>query len=121
MTVEAGATYAQVEHDPSLSALFRRNAESLGRKFGDLGRPSGSTDMGNVSLVVPSIHPFLSIESSPAVNHQPEFTAFAARPAADRALVDAAISMAWTAIDVASDEELCRSLIDRWQARGRAN
>jgi hypothetical protein len=61
--------------------------------------------MGNVSLAVPSIHPFIGIESLPAVNHQPEFAAACVRPPADRAVVDAAIAMAWTAIDIALDDD----------------
>ncbi len=56
-----------------------------------------STDMGNVSLVVPSIHPYIGIGSLPAVNHQKEFAAHCVTPAADQALVDGAIGLAWTA------------------------
>ena len=37
--------------------------------------PTISTDMANVSLVVPSIHPLLGIETHGAVNHQPAFAA----------------------------------------------
>ena len=77
--------------------------------------------MGNVSLVVPSIHPFLSIDCLPAVNHQPEFTAFSAQPAADRAVIDAAVAMAWTVIDVASDAELNGRLTSRTHPRMTAN
>jgi hypothetical protein len=60
--------------------------------------------MGNVSLVVPSIHPLLGIDSLPAVNHQAGFAAAAARPAADRALLDGAMAMAMTVIDIASED-----------------
>ena len=62
-----------------------------------------STDMGNVSLRIPSIHPALGIDSLPAVNHQPEFADATVTPAAERALYDGALSLAWTAIDLASD------------------
>ena len=97
--------YAQVEHDGQLAEIYVRNATALGRAFEVLEGPSGSTDMGNVSLAVPSIHPFIGIESLPAVNHQPEFAAACVRPPADRAVVDAAIAMAWTAIDIALDDD----------------
>jgi metal-dependent amidase/aminoacylase/carboxypeptidase family protein len=97
--------YAEMIHDSALAELYRKNAESLGRVFPDLGplrdRAAASTDMGNVSLAVPSIHPMIGIESGTAVNHQPEFTAHCIRPAADKALLDAALAMAWTAIDAA--------------------
>ena len=96
--------YAQVEHDARLAALYAQNATLLGRQFTVLDRASGSTDMGNVSLAIPSIHPFIGIESLPAVNHQHEFAAACILPPADRAIVDGAVAMAWTALDVAGDE-----------------
>jgi len=109
--------YAQVCHDPAMAALYRRNAEALGRVFPDVGeagqRSGGSTDMGNVSLALPSIHPAIGIDSLPAVNHQPEFTAHCITAAADHAIVDGALAMAWTAIDIATDTDLRQRLLSR--------
>jgi amidohydrolase len=106
LTITGGdKPYAHVEHNPVLVELYRRNAEQLGRVFetGDAAtRPSASTDMGNVSLAVPTIHPFIGIGSYPAVNHQPEFTAHCITDEADRAIIDGATAMAWTAIDLAA-------------------
>lgn len=111
------APYAEVRHDPDLAARYQANAEALGRVFGDLGmirtRGSGSTDMGNVSHLVPTIHPFIHIETGGAVNHQPEFTAAAATPSGDQAVIDGAIAMAWTAIDAAADADLRARLLAR--------
>jgi amidohydrolase len=99
--------YSEMRHDHDLSALYRRNAEALGRRFVDRSdRGAGSTDMGNVSLAMPSIHPTIGIDTLPAVNHQPAFTAECATPAADQAVFDGAVAMAWTAIDAAADEAL---------------
>ena len=108
-----GKPYAELHHDPRISALYGRNAESLGRSFMKVpaGAIGGSTDMGNVSLAIPSIHPMIGIESLPAVNHQPEFTAHCIKPVADQAIMDAALAMAWTAIDLASDKNLRDDLI----------
>src|SRR5262245_49181259 len=68
--------YAEVLHDAEIAAAYRHNAEAVGRYFPELGalaeRAAGSTDMGNISLVLPTIHPFIGIDSLPAVNHQPE-------------------------------------------------
>ena len=109
--------YAQVCHDPDIAALYRQNAEALGRVFPDLGeaqqRSDGSTDMGNVSLTLPSIHPMIGIHSLPAVNHQPEFTAHCITAMADQAIVDGAVAMAWTAIDLATDATLRQRLLSR--------
>jgi metal-dependent amidase/aminoacylase/carboxypeptidase family protein len=106
--------YSEFRDDPGLSALYRRNAELLGRRFVQPGGPAdrmvGSTDMANVSLAIPSIHPLMDIEALPATNHQPEFAAHCVRPAADRAVVDGAVAMAWTAIDAAADEALSARL-----------
>ena len=107
--------YAEVRHDPEIAAAYKRNAEAVGRTFPDFGeamrRASGSTDMGNVSRAVPSIHPFIGIGGYPIVNHQPEFAALCATPEADRAVIDAAVAMAWTAIDVAQDAGLRERLL----------
>ena len=98
--------YAEMRHDHALAGLYRRNAEGLGRSFPEmtaaLERAAGSTDMGNSSLAMPSLHPMIGISSLPAVNHQPEFTAHCVTDAADRALMDGAVALAWTAIDAAT-------------------
>jgi metal-dependent amidase/aminoacylase/carboxypeptidase family protein len=105
--------YAEMRHDTDIAALYQRHAESLGRTFPDPASESfaGSTDMGNVSLVIPSIHPMIGINSLPAVNHQPEFTAHCITAAADKTIIDGALAMSWTAIDMAVDERLKQRLI----------
>ena len=109
--------YAEMRHNDEMALLYRRNSEALGRPFPNLGewetRPLASTDMGNVSLAVPSIHPMIGINSLPAVNHQPEFTAHCVTPDADKALTDGALSMAWTCVDLANDMNLRQRLIAR--------
>jgi len=109
--------YAEVTHDHAIAALYRKNAEALGRFFPDLGplleRSAGSTDMGNISQAIPSIHPYIGIDSFPAVNHQPEFAAHCATPAADKAIVDGGLALGWTAIDLALDGALRARLLDR--------
>jgi amidohydrolase len=97
---------AEVVHDRELGELYRHNAVALGRKFKEgpgEGRVAASTDMGNVSLKIPSIHPNIGIHSLPAVNHQPEFTAHCISPIADQALGDGALAMAYTVVDLAQD------------------
>jgi amidohydrolase len=108
--------YAEMHHDAEIAALYRRNAEAIGRVFpdpGSLQRGAGSTDMGNVSLALPSIHPMIGIDSLPAVNHQPEFTAHCITATADKAVLDGALALAWTAIDLATDTALRQRLVTR--------
>jgi amidohydrolase len=113
--VEHTKPYSEMVHDHELAQIYKTNAESLGRTFPDLGpaaeRAAGSTDMGNVSLAMPSIHPMIGIDSLPAVNHQPEFAAHCATPAADKAIVDGAVAMAWTVIDAATDDNVRSRLV----------
>jgi amidohydrolase len=107
--------YAEMVHDRDLLAHYRVNAEALGRSFPDLGeaakRASASTDMGNVSLRIPSIHPMLGVDANGAVNHQAEFAAACATDSADRAAIEGAVAMAWTAIDAAADDALRERLL----------
>jgi amidohydrolase len=109
--------YSHMEQDAELLALYRRRAEQRGRHFDDddlgLPAPTYSTDMANVSLALPSIHPLLGIETHGAVNHQPEFADSCIGPSAERALLDGAILMCLTAVDAASDEGLRSRLLSR--------
>ncbi len=106
VTTEAlSPVYSHMESDLDLLALYRANAEALGREFTlddeAAPLPTFSTDMANVSLAVPTIHPLVGIDAAGAVNHQPEFAAACITPSADAALRDGAVSMAWTVIDAA--------------------
>lgn len=109
--------YADMIHDPEIVDVFRRNSEALGRAFPEadteMSKFSASTDMGNVSHQVPSIHPMIGIGSHPAVNHQLEFTKHCITESADQAVYDGALAMAWTAIDLAADESLRSRLLSR--------
>lgn len=112
--------YAEMHHDEQMAALYRANSEALGRPFPNLGewetRPTGSTDMGNVSRAIPSIHPMVGINSLPAVNHQPEFTAHCITADADKALIDGAMAMAWTCVDMAANAGVRERLLARGSA-----
>jgi amidohydrolase len=103
-------TYSHFEGDDDLMAKWRSNAEELGRRYpadeNGSPKPTISTDMANVSLALPSIHPMIGVETHGAVNHQPEFAAACLGSSAEAALFDGAIAMAWTAIDAATDPAL---------------
>ena len=115
LEVRPRVRYAHMEQDPEILERYRLNAEALGRRFypfAESGLGPVSTDMGDVSLALPSIHPMIGIDSLPAVNHQPEFTDAAASPAGDRAVIDGALAMAWTAIDLTQSEPLRERLME---------
>jgi len=95
-------SYLEVLDDPELLQRFASNAESLGRHLGDPqteGQVVGSTDMGNVSHSVPSIHPMLAVAPFGVSIHTPQFTEHAGGPAGDRAVIDGAKAMALTVLD----------------------
>jgi len=102
--------YAEFRADERALAAYRSNALALGRTFADAGAAArmnrASTDMGNVSQVVPAIHPYIGIGSLPAINHQREFGAQCVGDLADRALLDGAIALAWTAVDRAAADPI---------------
>lgn len=109
--------YAEMRQDAGISAAYIRNAEARGRKVveptADIVKRAFSTDMGNVSQVIPSIHPGISIDSYPVSNHQPEFAGHSVSAAGDRAVLDGALLMAWTAIDMATDGPLRQRLLEK--------
>ena len=112
---EMSPPYSEFTDDVEMRVLYRRNAEELGRTFPDLGpmadKIAGSTDMANISLALPTIHPMLGLGTFPVSNHQPEFAAFCATETADKALLDGATAMAWTCVDMAGDESVRKRLV----------
>ena len=96
--------YREILNNKTMYELFMDNSESIGRKMPleDPLRPGlGSTDMGNISLAMPSIHPMLDIEAGEAVNHQPEYAAATIKPGGHKAIFDGAYGMGATIIDLA--------------------
>jgi amidohydrolase len=95
-------TYAPMKNNMTLAGLLKQNLESLGRKVEafDPRFGLGSTDMGNVSQVVPSIHPAIAIAPREVLIHTPEFAAAAASEAGHSGLLDAAKAMAMTVADI---------------------
>jgi amidohydrolase len=119
---EPGPAYSEFLHDPDLVATWTAEARAIGRQLPDQPMDeglAGSTDMANVSLVIPTIHPMLAIDAGGAVNHQPEFTAACIRPSADQAVRDGAVGMARTVVSAAEDPVLrARLLAHRYVAAG---
>jgi len=107
---DVAPAYTHMDHDSALLAMYRANAEALGRSFPPEATMTFSTDMGNVSRAVPSIHPCIRIDTAGAMNHQPAFAAACIGDSADRALIDGAVAMAWTVIDVAGGQQRTRLL-----------
>ena len=106
----AKADYLDMKTSWPIANAYEANARSLGRDFFPLSKmPSGSagsTDMGNVSHRVPSIHPMIASAPPSVVIHNPEFARWAASDLGDKACLDGAKSLAMTAIDFMTSKEM---------------
>jgi metal-dependent amidase/aminoacylase/carboxypeptidase family protein len=82
--------------------------QSLGRKIGlsDPSKGFGSTDMGNVSQIVPSIHAGVAIVPKEVTTHSPEFASAAASEAGIQGMLDAAKALAMTVVDLLANPEI---------------
>jgi amidohydrolase len=97
-------TYADLVSNETMVGLYRENAAQMGRLVMDHrdvpAAVVGSTDMGNISYEVPSIHPMIRVAPPTATIHSPEFAGFTAGAEADEAVLDGAKAMAMTIADL---------------------
>ena len=110
--------YAPMRNNLTLARLFKQNMESLGRriKLSDPDCAFGSTDMGNVSQLVPSIHAEVAIAPVGASVHSPEFALAAASEAGSRGLLDAAKAMAMTVVDLVANPEVMAKVKEEFES-----
>ena len=110
--------YLEIKDCWPIAERYKTNAESLGRSFFPLEKMpttgAGSTDMGNVSHRVPSIHPMISCAPPHVVIHNPEFAKYAGSETGDAAVLDGAKALAMTAIDVMTDDQLMSDARDQF-------
>lgn len=99
--------YAPLRNNITLARLFKQNMQSLGRRtpLSDPERSFGSTDMGNVSQIVPSIHPGIAIVTPRVSHHSPEFAQAACSDNGIEGMIDAAKAMAMIIVDLVSSPE----------------
>lgn len=107
-THKVDINYASMRNNLTLARLFRQNLQSLGREvqLSDPSRFFASTDMGNVSQLVPSIHPWVAIAPAEVVLHSPQFASAAASEAGTHRFLDAAKALAMTVIDLVANPEI---------------
>ena len=112
-TVKTGwgaVDYLDLKTNWPMAEAIAKNIESLGRELVPVGSIppgfAGSTDMGNISHRVPSIHPMLAVAPANVIIHNAEFARWAASEKGDAAVIDGAKSLAWTALDLMGDPAL---------------
>ena len=115
----AGVDYLDINTNWPLAKRFRHHAEQLGREFIDddqaLKFGAGSTDMGNVSYRLPSIHPMLAVAPPDVVIHHPDFAGWARSEKGDSAVIDGAKALARTAAEYLLSPELQRRSRDAFE------
>ena len=92
----------------ALAEAMKKNWEKIGVKVEQREREGGggSSDIGNVSQVIPAIHPYIAIGPETMPSHSTEFVKAAASDQGHRALINAAKGLAMTSIDVFTNPEL---------------
>ena len=96
--------YSTMKNNEVMSQLYAQNLESLGRVVEPYeGRNFGSTDMGNVSFMLPGIHPIIAVSPRGVPIHTEDFESYASSEAGERAMVDGATAMAWTVVDLLAE------------------
>jgi amidohydrolase len=101
--------YSELVDNAPLGDAYAANAARVGRAVAEPDqhhRVVGSTDMGNVSFLVPSIHPMIKVAPTGVPIHCAEFAEHTRGPAAARAVLDGAKAMAMTLIDLWADPDL---------------
>jgi amidohydrolase len=120
LEMQARHGYLDLVNNLTLARRFGSHLEALGRtpRERDDRVGAGSTDMGDVSHVVPSIHPWLAIvEEGGALCHEHRFAEAAGTESAARTAVVAAKALARTAIELIGDAELREAVSAEWRAR----
>ena len=121
----AKVDYLEIKNSWDMAEAYRQNAKALGREFFPIDmiptNAAGSTDMGNVSHRVPSIHPMIACAPPEVVIHNPEFAHYAGSESGDLAVLDGAKSMAMTALDFMTDAELRQKTKDSFAETGDAS
>lgn len=106
----AKADYLDLKTSMPIANAYEANARALGRDFFPLSKmpagSAGSTDMGNISHRVPSIHPMIASAPPHVMIHNPEFAKWAASELGDKACIDGAKALAMTAIDFMTDANM---------------
>lgn len=127
-TVSAQVTWRQFEFsyddmltNRTMAEVFAQNLRELGiKKIASPQVAMGSVDMGNVSRVVPAIHPYLALGKGMDIPHTREFTEAVLSPAGERLLVLAIESLSMTGWDILNDPKLLQKIKREFYQRNQS-
>jgi amidohydrolase len=99
----ASDDYSDMLTNQLMADAYAANLARVGRQVESIDAytaVAGSTDMGNVSKIVPSIHPMIAVSPPGVPLHSADFTVWAGSDRGDLAVLDGAKAMAMTALDI---------------------
>src|SRR5699024_10307179 len=100
----------------ALSKQFTKNFETIsGETVKPAGEAAGSSDMGNVSKVVPSIHPFVGMNDESLVAHTTRVADQTQTKDGLKALENGVVSLEQTGMDILSDPQLFKAIQDEFK------
>ncbi|HYF82145.1 MAG TPA: M20 family metallopeptidase [Clostridia bacterium] len=112
-------SYDDMNTNQNLSKAFVENLKQVGvNDIHPQRSSSGSIDMGNVSNVVPAIHPYISISDTKLVGHTSEFRDATMTDKAHDALIKGSCALALTGYDVLTDKELLKRIKEEFASIG---
>ena len=106
---DSASAYSDLRTNEPMAEAFTANGLNVGREFSSpnsFTKVVGSTDMGNVSYLVPSIHPMIKVAPQGTAIHSAAFAGYAGGEEGDRAVIDAAKVLAMTVVDLWLDSGL---------------
>jgi amidohydrolase len=106
--IDKEAPYEPLKRNDTLLELFRANMTSVGAQESPAPDRLGSSDIGNVSQVIPAIQPMVQIAPSGTPIHSRAFEAAAVSPLARQGMCQAAKTMAMTTLDLLADPGLLK-------------
>jgi amidohydrolase len=109
--------FCAIRNNLTMAKLFQKNMSELGVAIplGEDSKPAGSTDVGNVSQIIPAIHPFVGIAPGTVPIHSPEFAKIAGTEDALKRILDGAKAMAMTAADLLASPETLKKVKAEFQ------
>lgn len=110
-----GPGYKAMKPNPVLAERFKENLKAVGEEMGESDGGMGSTDMGDVSQVLPAIHGYIDITDGDVPGHSWKFVEAADSEKGYRAMVKAAKVLALIGVDVLSDQELVEEMWEEFE------
>jgi amidohydrolase len=113
---EVGHAYKAMKPNMPLVDAYVENLSSLGWSLDDAPPAMGSTDMGDVTQVVPGMHPYIAICDADVVGHSREFAEASASKRGVEGMLIAAKALAMTAVDVLTSPDLSKRMWDAFRS-----